>query len=162
MSTARRRRLWWRRVRENRIGRTDCRREGRARESSGGDGWQQGWYWCLDFHRSCGKDKRPWLWDWRTVCFFSRASDLEDRGSNLALTGWYSRFRTMEAASNRLQKESKGYLDSLRGVQFSPAFELELLMLTFHSHDCFADAYRRDNRCILRWCWDKGRCESQL
>lgn len=32
------------------------------------------------------------------------------------LTGWYRRFRTMEAASNRLQKESKGYLDSLRGV----------------------------------------------
>lgn len=26
------------------------------------------------------------------------------------------RFRTMEAASTRLQKEAKGYLDSLRGV----------------------------------------------
>jgi hypothetical protein len=28
----------------------------------------------------------------------------------------YSRYRTMEAASLRLQKEAKGYLDSLRGV----------------------------------------------
>lgn len=28
----------------------------------------------------------------------------------------YSRYRTMEAAANRLQKEAKGYLDSLRGV----------------------------------------------
>lgn len=27
----------------------------------------------------------------------------------------HSRFRTMEAASLRLQKEAKGYLDSLRG-----------------------------------------------
>lgn len=26
------------------------------------------------------------------------------------------RYRTMEAAANRLQKEAKGYLDSLRGV----------------------------------------------
>ena len=30
------------------------------------------------------------------------------------LTG-FSRYRTMEAAANRLQKEAKGYLDSLRG-----------------------------------------------
>lgn len=27
----------------------------------------------------------------------------------------YSRYRTMETAANRLQKEAKGYLDSLRG-----------------------------------------------
>jgi hypothetical protein len=27
----------------------------------------------------------------------------------------YSRYRTMETAATRLQKESKGYLDSLRG-----------------------------------------------
>ena len=26
------------------------------------------------------------------------------------------RFRTMESAANRLQKEAKGYLDSLRGM----------------------------------------------
>lgn len=26
------------------------------------------------------------------------------------------RFRTMESAANRLQKEAKGYLDSLRGI----------------------------------------------
>jgi bridging integrator 3 len=29
------------------------------------------------------------------------------------------RFRTMESAANRLQKEAKGYLDSLRGVFLS-------------------------------------------
>ena len=28
----------------------------------------------------------------------------------------HRRYRTMEAAANRLQKESKGYLDSLRGT----------------------------------------------
>lgn len=28
----------------------------------------------------------------------------------------YRRYRTMEAAANRLQKEAKGYLDSLRGA----------------------------------------------
>lgn len=30
-------------------------------------------------------------------------------------TNWSRRFKTMEAAALRLQKESKGYLDSLRG-----------------------------------------------
>jgi hypothetical protein len=35
----------------------------------------------------------------------------QDRGSL-----FYSRYRTMEAASLRLQKEAKGYLDSLRGT----------------------------------------------
>ena len=29
------------------------------------------------------------------------------------------RFRTMESAANRLQKEAKGYLDSLRGTRLS-------------------------------------------
>lgn len=28
---------------------------------------------------------------------------------------YYRRFRTMEAAANKLQKEAKGYLDALRG-----------------------------------------------
>lgn len=28
---------------------------------------------------------------------------------------WCRRYRTMESAANRLQKEAKGYLDSLRG-----------------------------------------------
>ena len=32
------------------------------------------------------------------------------------------RFRTLESAANKLQKEAKGYLDSLRGL--SPLFEL--------------------------------------
>jgi len=34
----------------------------------------------------------------------------------------YRRYRTMEAAANRLQKESKGYLDSLRGT----CYEIDL------------------------------------
>lgn len=35
-----------------------------------------------------------------------------DRGSPIIK---YRRYRTMEGAANRLQKEAKGYLDSLRG-----------------------------------------------
>lgn len=35
--------------------------------------------------------------------------------SNMGETNWSRRFKTMEAAALRLQKESKGYLDSLRG-----------------------------------------------
>lgn len=31
----------------------------------------------------------------------------------------HRRYRTMEAAANRLQKEAKGYLDSLRGMPYS-------------------------------------------
>ena len=34
------------------------------------------------------------------------------------------RFRTMESAANRLQKEAKGYLDSLRGI-LPPPFRSE-------------------------------------
>lgn len=37
-----------------------------------------------------------------------------DYGTDLTVV--HSRFRTMEAASLRLQKEAKGYLDSLRGL----------------------------------------------
>lgn len=36
------------------------------------------------------------------------------------------RYRTMEAAANRLQKEAKGYLDSLRGTNIS---NLELMFV---------------------------------
>jgi hypothetical protein len=39
----------------------------------------------------------------------------EDKVENVAYLKAYRRYRTMEAAANRLQKESKGYLDSLRG-----------------------------------------------
>jgi hypothetical protein len=35
-----------------------------------------------------------------------------------------SRYRTMEAAALRLQKEAKGYLDSLRGMLDCTAFDL--------------------------------------
>lgn len=38
------------------------------------------------------------------------------RDHGMDLTVVHSRFRTMEAASLRLQKEAKGYLDSLRGL----------------------------------------------
>jgi hypothetical protein len=39
-----------------------------------------------------------------------------DEVENVAYLKAYRRYRTMEAAANRLQKESKGYLDSLRGM----------------------------------------------
>jgi hypothetical protein len=39
-------------------------------------------------------------------------------GTTHILTTCCRRYRTMEAASLRLQKEAKGYLDSLRGGQF--------------------------------------------
>jgi bridging integrator 3 len=48
------------------------------------------------------------------------------------------RFRTMESAANRLQKEAKGYLDSLRGST-SPN-----IMGTNNSHDSFTDSNCRD------------------
>ena len=48
------------------------------------------------------------------------------------------RYRTMEAASMRLQKEAKGYLDSLRGWLFVTLIEV---LLTSCSHDRFSDAY---------------------
>ncbi len=38
--------------------------------------------------------------------------------STRLIDGMYRRYRSMEAAANKLQKEAKGYLDSLRGSQF--------------------------------------------
>ena len=57
------------------------------------------------------------------------------------------RYRTMEAAANRLQKESKGYLDSLRGtcLWIDPRSSVD-----FYSHDRLSDAHCRDNRRFLR------------
>lgn len=40
------------------------------------------------------------------------------------------RYRTMESAANRLQKESKGYLDSLRGTAGLDEFRDELTLST--------------------------------
>ncbi len=57
------------------------------------------------------------------------------------------RYRTMEAASMRLQKEAKGYLDSLRGGL--RASEFEDPATDSYSHDRLPDANRRDNRRIL-------------
>jgi hypothetical protein len=45
------------------------------------------------------------------------------------------RFRTMESAANRLQKEAKGYLDSLRGMSVETAD---------NSDDRITDPDRRD------------------
>jgi hypothetical protein len=58
------------------------------------------------------------------------------------------RYRTMEAASMRLQKEAKGYLDSLRGVW--RVSEIGNLVTNLYSYDGLSDADRRDNRCVLR------------
>jgi hypothetical protein len=45
--------------------------------------------------------------------FIKAGDDDEEDEAHLEI---YRRYRTMEAAANRLQKESKGYLDSLRGT----------------------------------------------
>jgi hypothetical protein len=45
--------------------------------------------------------------------FIKGGDDDEEDEAHLEI---YRRYRTMEAAANRLQKESKGYLDSLRGT----------------------------------------------
>jgi hypothetical protein len=39
-----------------------------------------------------------------------------EQAAEKTIANWFSRYRTLEAAANRLQKESKGYLDSLRGM----------------------------------------------
>lgn len=46
---------------------------------------------------------------------------------------WYRRFRTMEAAANKLQAEAKGYLDSIRGIWLShvPDLTSKLKTLTW-------------------------------
>lgn len=56
------------------------------------------------------------------------------------------RYRTMETAANKLQKEAKGYLDSLRGM----GIQLEVCCLkgeadTIHSNDRLTAAHRRNN-----------------
>ena len=38
------------------------------------------------------------------------------------ITLFFRRYRTMESAANRLQKEARGYLDSLRGISSTRAF----------------------------------------
>lgn len=60
------------------------------------------------------------------------------------------RYRTMEAAANRLQKEAKGYLDSLRGV---PIFRNTTVYMVGHcadrdtlaSNDGLSDAHCGDD-----------------
>lgn len=63
------------------------------------------------------------------------------------------RYRTMEAAANRLQKEAKGYLDSLRGwcwMLFECKWMRTLTRLPMCSYDRVTDAHCGDNRCFLR------------
>ena len=69
-------------------------------------------------------------------CFFYK---FWTRRYNLKLTDDEPRrYRTMEAASMKLQKEAKGYLDSLRGWLFHANFKS---LLTNPSHDRFSNAY---------------------
>jgi bridging integrator 3 len=49
------------------------------------------------------------------------------------------RFRTMESAANRLQKEAKGYLDSLRGIPFDSGEVAKF------SYDCITNSDCGDN-----------------
>jgi len=61
-----------------------------------------------------------------------------DRKADLA-DEMIRRYRTMEAASMRLQKEAKGYLDSLRGVHA----QMEIrVWADLRSYDCFPNANR--------------------
>ena len=68
----------------------------------------------------------------------------------------------MENAAGRLQKEAKGYLDSLRGMSLSlpqdPIHAHDQIRLAdsfcLISNDRLTNAHRRDHRRILwgRWC----------
>ena len=51
----------------------------------------------------------------------------------------------MEAASLRLQKEAKGYLDSLRGKLVIAKCGPALLLTTLRSHDCVTNADSRND-----------------
>ena len=62
------------------------------------------------------------------------------------------RYRTMETAATRLQKEARGYLDSLRGVSLCKEQKGQSANAGrgHHSYDGFADAYCGNNRRFLR------------
>ena len=60
-----------------------------------------------DEDRSCWEDQWQRLRSWGKV---------EWSAVSKSITDTFRRYRTMESAANRLQKEAKGYLDSLRGT----------------------------------------------
>jgi hypothetical protein len=63
----------------------------------------------------------------------------------------YSRYRTMEAAALRLQKEAKGYLDSLRGKLADPSITVTSgPEADSDSNDCVSDENCRNDRRLLR------------
>jgi hypothetical protein len=76
-------------------------------------------------NRPCREDQRPGLRSRGEVCekpatnapMVAQSAMLHRVLLDTADLTVYRRFRTMEAASLRLQKEAKGYLDSLRGEQ---------------------------------------------
>lgn len=96
-----------------------------------------------------------WQFDWR--------GEIWGKGPGL-LTGMHNRrYRTMEAAANRLQKEAKGYLDSLRGAFLVWCrFHVEIMLTRRISDDGLADAHCRDDRCFLWRCRYTRRCEPEL
>ena len=51
----------------------------------------------------------------------------------------------MESAANRLQKEAKGYLDSLRGLYYLFLRNIDPATDHVHSNDSLTNANRRDN-----------------
>jgi hypothetical protein len=58
-----------------------------------------------------------WLLIWELLCLLGEEPpDLVAIARVISNMIKHRRYRTMEAAANRLQKESKGYLDSLRGT----------------------------------------------
>ena len=111
--------------------------------------------------RSCGEDQRQRLRSRRAV----RAPIYRTLATMLTHG---RRFKTMEAASLRLQKEAKGYLDSLRGTCRPTPAAIFLRSsnirqwLTRSSNDGLADAHRRDDRRLLRRRGRQGRREQEL
>lgn len=55
------------------------------------------------------------------------------------------RYRTMETAANKLQKEAKGYLDSLRGWWTGRNTTVAAQLTGKYSYDGLANAYCRDD-----------------
>ena len=68
-------------------------------------------------------------------CYMATTLEVKDDFADEQLR----RYRTMEAASMRLQKEAKGYLDSLRGVHAQVEIRV---WADLRSYDCFPNANR--------------------
>ena len=75
---------------------------------------------------------------------------------------YISRYRAMESAANRLQKEAKGYLDALRGrwplCKMTGPEKLNLIV----SHDRLSNAHCRNHRRFLRRRRCKRRSKQEL